>query len=94
MAPVLQLEPLRNAVFILAGMIVLLTLVVVVQRIAAALSAATNRRREVLLTRLVYRSMQGGNENAPARQVLARLKRRRVRGILVAPRAGSPRRKR
>jgi HEAT repeat protein len=83
MAPVLQLEPLRNVVFTLAGTIVLLTLVLVMQRIVAAISVATNRRREALLTRLVYRSMQGGDENLPASDMLSRLNRRRVRGILL-----------
>jgi hypothetical protein len=83
MAPVLQLEPLRNAVFTLAGVIVLLALILVVQRLVAALSAAREQRREALLTRLVYRSMQGANDNSPDRDMLSRLNRRRVRGILL-----------
>ena len=83
MAPVLQLEPLRNAVFALAGAIVSLTLVIVMQRIMAALSAARDQRHEALLTRLIYRSMQGGKENSPDKDMLSRLNRRRVRGILL-----------
>jgi HEAT repeat protein len=83
MAPVLQLEPLRNAVFALACAIVLLTLVLVMQRAAVALSAARAQRREALLTRLVYRSMQGGNDNSPDKDMLSRLNRRGVRGILL-----------
>jgi hypothetical protein len=83
MAPVLQLEPLRNAVFTLAGLIVLLTLLLAAQRIIAAVSAAREQRREALLTRLVYRSMQGANDNSPDRDMLSRLSRRRVRGILL-----------
>ncbi len=83
MAPVLQLETLRAGVFALAGAIVLLILVLVMQRALAALSAAREERRETLLTRLVYRSMQGGNDNSPERAMLSRLNRRRVRGILL-----------
>lgn len=83
MAPVLQLEPIRNAVFALAGVIVVLTFVLVIQRIMAAVSAARNERREALLTRLVYRSMQGGSGNSPEKDMLSRLNRRRVRGILL-----------
>ena len=83
MAPVLELEPLRNTVFALAGAIVVLTLVLFVQRAVAAFSAATDQRRDALITRLIYRSMQGGNENSPGKDMLSRLNRRRVRGILL-----------
>jgi HEAT repeat protein len=83
MAPVLQLEPLRNAVFVLGGAVLLLTLLLVIQRVAGALSSAREERREALLTRLVYRGMQGGNENSPDKDMLSRLNRRRVRGILL-----------
>ena len=69
--------------FALSGAIVLLALVLVIQRVVAALTAARDQRREALLTRLVYRSMQGGNDNSPDKDMLSRLNRRRVRGILL-----------
>jgi HEAT repeat protein len=83
MAPVLQLEPLRNAVLALAAAIVVLTVLLVMQRVLAALGTASDRRREALLTRLVYRGMHAGAENSPERDMLWRLNRRRVRGILL-----------
>ena len=83
MAPVVQLEPLRNAVIALSGAIVLLSLVLVIHRAVAALTAARDQRRETLLTRLVYRSMQGGNDSSPDKDMLSRLNRRRVRVILL-----------
>jgi HEAT repeat protein len=83
MAPVLHLEPLKNAVFALATAIVLLTALIVMQRLLAALRAARDRRREALLTRLVYCSMQAGNGNSSDRDMLSRLNRRRVRGVLL-----------
>src|ERR687890_1338857 len=42
MAPVLQVEPLRNAVVALAGIIVVLTLLLITQRMVAAVSTARN----------------------------------------------------
>jgi HEAT repeat protein len=63
--------------------IVLLTVLLVIQRIVAVLGVARDRRREALLTRLVYRSMQAANENSPDKDMLSRLNRRRVRGILL-----------
>jgi HEAT repeat protein len=83
MAPVLQLEPLRNAVLALAAAILVLAVLLVMQRAVAAFGAARDRRRESLLTRLVYRSMQAENGNSPDKDMLSRLNRRRVRGILL-----------
>jgi HEAT repeat protein len=70
-------------VFALAGTIAVLTLLLIMRRMVSALSAGKNRRQEALLSRLIYRSMQGADESSPEKEMLSRLNRRRVRGILL-----------
>ncbi len=83
MAPVVELEPLRNAVFALLGAIVVLFTLLMTRRALAALTIGRDQHRDALLTRLVYRSMEGASDNSPDEHMLARLNRHRVRGILL-----------
>ena len=83
MAPVVGLEPLENAVFVLLGAILLLSVLLVMQRCAAALLARRGQRREALLTRLIYRVIQGPGDSSPDEDMLTRVDRGKVRGILL-----------
>jgi HEAT repeat protein len=83
MAPVVALEPLRNAVFALTGAVVLLSLFLVCERIVAVLQAKGGRHREALLTRLVYRAIQDVPGNSSDWDMLTRLDRRKLRAILL-----------
>ncbi len=83
MAPVVALEPLRNAVFALGGAVVLLSLFLLCQRIVASLFAKRGQQREALLTRLVYRAIQDVPGNAADWDMLTHLDRRKLRGILL-----------
>lgn len=83
MAPVVGLEPLRDAVFALMTAVVLLALLLLAQRTVAALLARRGQRREALLTRLVYRAVQGAAARPSDWTGISRLERRRVRGILL-----------
>ena len=83
MAPVVGLEPLRNAVFALSVAIVLLSLLLLIQRTVAALLARRSLRREALLTRLVYRAIHNAVNGSSGWDMLTRLDLRTVRGILL-----------
>jgi len=83
MAPVVELEPLRHAVFALLGAILLLSLLLVIQRAATGLLAMRGRNREALLTRLVYRATQGTGDSSTDEAMFTRVDRRKVRGILL-----------
>jgi HEAT repeat protein len=82
MPSVVVLEPLRVAVFALAGAIVLLFLVLLIERAVSSFQKSRVRRKEALLTELVYRAIQA----APGLSrvgALSRFDRRVVRGILL-----------
>jgi HEAT repeat protein len=82
MSPLIALEPLRDAVFALAGAIVLLSLALQVERAVAAFQERRAGRKEALLTKLVYRVIQGELCLAEV-AALSRLERRVARGILL-----------
>jgi HEAT repeat protein len=82
MAPVVGLEPLRNAVFVLTGAVILLSLLLVIQRSVSALLARRGQRRDALLNRLLYSAIQGGAATSDW-DMLNRLNRRKVRTILL-----------
>jgi HEAT repeat protein len=67
----------------LLGAILLLSILLVAQRLIAALFATRGQRRDSLLTRLIYRSMQGMGNSSPEEFMIARVDRRKVRGILL-----------
>jgi HEAT repeat protein len=83
MAPVVALEPLKNAVFVLAGAVLLLSLILLFERGVAAILRRRALRREPLLTRMVYRSIQARSGDALEFGSLSRHDRRLVRGILL-----------
>src|SRR5688500_11819478 len=83
MAPVVALEPLRTAVFVLTGAVVLLSLSLVCVRAIVALLAKRGHRRVALLTRLVYRAIQDVPGSSSDWDMLTRLDRRKLRGILL-----------
>ncbi|HZI74576.1 MAG TPA: hypothetical protein VFD73_11280, partial [Gemmatimonadales bacterium] len=58
MAPVLALDPLRNAVLGLAGAVALLAGFIVIQRSLTFVGRSRARQREPRLTRLVYEAIQ------------------------------------
>ncbi|HEX2249789.1 MAG TPA: hypothetical protein VHH32_05535, partial [Gemmatimonadales bacterium] len=64
MVPVVSLEPLRNAVLVLAGAVLLLALLILLQRGFALLRGNRARRREPILTRLIYQAVQSTPVNA------------------------------
>jgi hypothetical protein len=82
MSPLIALEPLGDAVFALAGAIVLLSLALQVERAVAAFQERRAGRKEALLTELVYRVIQGELCIAEV-AALSRLERRVARGILL-----------
>jgi HEAT repeat protein len=82
MSPLIALEPLRDAVFALAGAIVLLSLALQVERAVAAFQERRAGGKEALLTKLVYRVIQGELCIAEVAS-LSRLERRVARGILL-----------
>ena len=82
MPPVVSLEPLRDAVFALAGAIVLLTLALQVERAVSSFQARRAGRKETLLTKLVYRVIQGEPCLAEV-AALSRFERRMSRAILL-----------
>jgi hypothetical protein len=82
MSPLIALEPLGDAVFALAGAIVLLSLALQVERAVAAFQERRAGRKEALLTKLVYRVIQGELCIAEV-AALSRLERRVARGILL-----------
>lgn len=83
MAPVVALETLRDAVFALAGAVVLLSLYLPCERVIGALMARRGRPREALLTRLVYRAIQDLPGNSSDWDMLTNLDRQKLRGILL-----------
>ena len=83
MAPVVGLEPLRTAAFALMGAVVLLASILLIERTIAALLARRGRQREALLTRLIYRAIQGEGDSSSDWHMITRLNRRKVRSILL-----------
>ncbi|HEX7335665.1 MAG TPA: HEAT repeat domain-containing protein [Gemmatimonadales bacterium] len=83
MAPVVALEPLRNSVLVLAGVVILLAHFLLLQRTWAAISTARRNRREPALSRLVYGVVQTSPVDASAFRRLSRFDRRLVRSILL-----------
>jgi HEAT repeat protein len=82
MPPVIVLEPLRGAVYALAGAVVLLLLVLLVERAVSAFQKSRVGRKEALLTELVHRVIQGAPSISEV-GALSRFDRRVVRGILL-----------
>jgi HEAT repeats len=83
MAPVVALEPLRNAVLALSGAVLLLFGFLLVQRCITALSTRRAQQREAMLTRLLYRSLQLVSGSPPDFRTLSRFDRRLIRKILL-----------
>src|SRR5687767_14660721 len=83
MAPVVALEPLKNAVLVLSGAVLLLSLFLVLERAIVTLFGARSGQREERLTQLVYRLVQVEPGSSPGVGVLSRFDRRLVRGILL-----------
>src|SRR5688500_2263355 len=82
MPPVVVLEPLRAAVFTLAGAIALLLLVLLVERAVSSFQKSRVGRKEAVLTELVYRAIQAVPDVSEV-GALSRFDRRVVRGILL-----------
>jgi HEAT repeat protein len=82
MPPVVVLEPLRAAVFALAGAIALLLLVLLVERAVSSFQKSRVGRKEALLTELVHRAIQAVPDVSEV-GALSRFDRRVVRGILL-----------
>ena len=83
MVPVLALEPLRNSVLLLAGVVILLTLFLMLQRSTAAIGLARRGRREPTLSRLIYGAVQNSPVDTRSFRKLSRFDRRLVRSILL-----------
>lgn len=83
MAPAVALEPLRNGVLALAGIVILLALSLLVQRGAVALAAGRRSRREPRLSQLLFHAIQNSPVNASAFRRLGRFDRKLVRSILL-----------
>lgn len=83
MAPVVALEPLRNSVLVLAGVVFLLALFLLIQRTWAAITTARRNRREPALSRLIYGVVQTSPVDPSAFRRLSRFDRRLVRSILL-----------
>ncbi len=83
MTAAVALEPLRNAVLLLAGVVILLALFLMLQRSIAAVMAAQARRREPFLSRMVYEAAQSSSIDTRAFRSLGRLDRSQVRAILL-----------
>jgi HEAT repeat protein len=83
MVPVVAIESLKNGVLVLSGAVVLLSLFLLFERAIAALLNTRASRQEVLLTRLVYRSLQLAPGSPPDFAVLSKLERQLVRKILL-----------
>jgi HEAT repeat protein len=82
MSSVLALGPLRDAVFLLTGAIVLLSLVLLVERALSSFQRSRAGRKEAVLTGLVYRAIQAAPGISEVDR-LSRFDRRVVRGILL-----------
>lgn len=83
MAPVVALEPLRNAVLFLAGAVILLCLMILLQRGLALLRGVRAGRREPILVRLIYDAVQSTPIDASRLVRLPRSDRKLVRSILL-----------
>jgi HEAT repeat protein len=83
MAPALALEPLRNGVLALAGVVILLAMLILLQRSVAALVRFRVSRREPTLTRLVYQALQGTSITSSHFRRLSRFDRSLVRSLLL-----------
>jgi hypothetical protein len=83
MAPVVALEPLRNSVLVLAGVVLLLALFLLLQRTWSGISTARKNRREPALSRLIYGVVQKSPVDTTAFRRLSRFDRRLVRSILL-----------
>jgi HEAT repeat protein len=82
MPSVVALEPLRDAVLVLAGAIVLLCLALVIERAVSSLQRNRAVRKEAVLTELVYRATQAA-PGITELGALSRFDRRIIRGILL-----------
>jgi hypothetical protein len=83
MAPVVALDPLRNAVLGLAAAVLVLALVLVIQRGLAWIQSSRSGRRLPRLTRLVYEAVQSTPVDHSALGRLSRFDRGLVRSILL-----------
>ena len=83
MAPVVALEPLRNSVLALAGVVFLLAVFLLLQRTWSAMVTGRRNRREPALSRLVYGVVQTSPVDPSAFRRLSRFDRRLVRSILL-----------
>jgi hypothetical protein len=83
MVPVVALEPLRNFVLLLAGVVLLLTLFLMLQRSTAAITVTRRARREPILSRLIYGAVQNSPVDTKDFRRLSRFDRRLVRSILL-----------
>ncbi len=82
MPPVVALEPLREAVFVLAGALVLLSVAIMAERAVSSFQKRRASRKEGLLTRVIYRAIQGAPGITEV-AALSRVERRVARGILL-----------
>jgi HEAT repeat protein len=82
MEPVVPLEPLRDAVLVLGGAIVLLSLALLIERGVSSFNKIRAERKEALLTDLVFSVIQGAPGDTEL-GVLSRFDRRIIRGILL-----------
>jgi HEAT repeat protein len=82
MPSVVALAPLRDAVLVLAGAIVLLSLVLVIERGLSSRQRTRVLRKETRLTELVYQATQGAPGIIELGK-LSRFERRVIRGILL-----------
>jgi HEAT repeat protein len=82
-APVLALEPLRNAVLALAGGVAILAIFLLLERSLSFLRATRAARREPELTRLIYDALQKRPGEARRLPRLSRFDRKLVRSLLL-----------
>jgi HEAT repeat protein len=83
MAPVVPLEPLRNAVLCLAGAVLLLALFLLLERGLALRAKTRAARRRPALTRLVYDAVQSSPVDARRLARLSRFDRKLIRSLLL-----------
>ena len=83
MAPVIALEPLRNAVLGLAGGVAILAIFLMLERSLRFFNRTRTARREPVLTRLIYEAIQSTPINADRFRALSRFDRKLVRSILL-----------
>ena len=83
MAPVIPLEPLRNAVLALGGAVLLLAMFLLLERGLALLARTRAARREPALTRAIYDALQSSPADARRLPRLSRFDRKLVRSILL-----------